>query len=251
MNVYTKQIEPEKPYPVMIYIHGGGFMTGTGGMARHAPDFLFQKDVLLVTFHYRLGAFGFLSVEDPAADVPGNAGLKDQNLALKWVKENIQFFGGDPNNITLTGHSAGAASVHFHLVSNMSKNLFNRAIIQSAAILSDWAVTPRNRALRLAKILGWDESQGDGHDMVEFLRAQDHLKIAEGQEKILTPEEKLKLSLTFGPVIEPYMGKQCLIPVHPKDMCRRAWSRSLPIIIGGSSEEGLISYKGNVYFSPT
>lgn len=227
----------------MVYIHGGAFTRGSSGTEFYGPDFLLQKDIVLVTFNYRLGAFGFLTLNDPQAEVPGNAGLKDQSLALKWVKENIQFFGGDPNNITLFGESAGAISVHFHMLSKMSKNLFHRAIVQSGTALR--AIVPDNGyALRLARALGWDGKEGNAKDMVEFLRLQDHTKIASVQEKLITPEEfKDRIMFSFGPVVEPYVSKQCLIARDPKDMCRRAWSRSMPILIGGTSDEGLFSYR--------
>ena len=178
VNIFTKTVNPEKPLPVMVYIHGGAFCRGSSGTELYGPDFLIQKDIVYVNFNYRLGALGFLSVDDPEAKVPGNAGLKDQALALKWIKENVQFFGGDPNNITLFGESAGGCSVHYHLLSNMSKNLFHRAIVMSGTALNNWSVMPDLKyPLRLAKALGWSEKDGDAKAMVEFLREQDAMKI--------------------------------------------------------------------------
>lgn len=245
-NVYTKSVQPATLLPVMVYIHGGAFCRGSAGTDMYGPDWLIQKDIVLVSFNYRLGAFGFLSVNDPKAQVPGNAGLKDQSLAMKWIKQNVQFFGGDPNNITLFGESAGGCSVHYHLLSSMSKNLFHRAIVQSGTALNNWSVAPDHQfALRLAKALGWEEKDGDAKDMVDYLRDQAPEKIVQAQEQLITPEEsKDQLLFPFGPVIEPYVSAQCLIPTNPVDMCRRAWSRSLPILIGGTSDEGLFSYAG-------
>lgn len=230
----------------MVWIHGGAFCRGSAGTEMYGPDWLIQKDIVLVSMNYRLGAFGFLSVNDPSVQVPGNAGLKDQSLALKWIKENVHCFGGDPQNITVFGESAGGCSVHYHLISNLSKNLFHRAIVQSGVALNTWSVGPDHQfPLRLAKALGWKESDGDEKAMVEFLRGQDPMKIVKAQENLMTPEEtKDQLLFPFGPVIEPYVSEQCIIPTNPLDMCRRAWSRSLPILIGGTSHEGLFSYRG-------
>lgn len=106
----------------MVFIHGGGFRAGSCSEDNYGPDYLVPgNDIILVTINYRLGLLGFLSCEDQSLGVPGNAGLKDQVLALKWIKENIKQFGGDPNNVTIFGQGAGAACVHLHILSPMSK----------------------------------------------------------------------------------------------------------------------------------
>lgn len=87
----------------MVWIYGGGFQVGEATRDMYSPDFFMSKDVVLVSISYRLGALGFLSLEDPELNVPGNAGLKDQILGLRWVQQNIEAFGGDPNNVTLFG----------------------------------------------------------------------------------------------------------------------------------------------------
>lgn len=84
---------------MLFYIHGGGFYSGSGSTELLGPDFLLMADVVVVTINYRLGALGFLNLKDKELNVPGNAGLKDQLLAMKFVKSNIRNFGGDPNNI--------------------------------------------------------------------------------------------------------------------------------------------------------
>lgn len=90
-----------------MYIHGGGFQIASGKLDMFGGDYLLQKDVLFVTLNYRVGPIGFLSLQDPALNVPGNAGLKDQVFALKWIQRNIKNFGGDPDNVTLFGTSVG------------------------------------------------------------------------------------------------------------------------------------------------
>lgn len=103
----------------MVWIYGGGFEGGDSTYDNYGPDFLLEKNVIVVSLNYRLGFLGFLSTGDNV--VPGNNGLKDQVLALKWVKDNIDRFCGDPNQITLAGQSAGSASVAYHIQSPQSQ----------------------------------------------------------------------------------------------------------------------------------
>jgi carboxylesterase type B len=148
LNVFTKCLGCQQPLkPVIVYIHGGAFQLGSA--SDHQPHLLMERDVVLVTVNYRLGAFGFLSLG--TKDIPGNQGLKDQVLALKWVRKNIETFGGDPNMITLMGNSAGAYSVTAHMVSPMSNGLFQRVIALSGAIT--WQKRFENDYLGLAESL--------------------------------------------------------------------------------------------------
>lgn len=108
----------------MVWFHGGGFHMGSGDTDLYGPDYLLEpaaadEGVVLVTLNYRLGPLGFLSV--PAAGVPGNAGLKDQAAALRWVRDNIAVFGGDPDRVTIFGESAGGTSVQMHMLSPVSR----------------------------------------------------------------------------------------------------------------------------------
>lgn len=109
--------QPNHTMPVMFWIYGGGFTQGNTSF--YGPDFLMHEGgVIVVSANYRLAVLGFISTGDQA--LPGNLGLKDQNLALKWTKRNIKYFGGDPHNITIFGQSAGGTSVGLHLVSKRS-----------------------------------------------------------------------------------------------------------------------------------
>ena len=107
--------------PTMVYIHGGAFENGDAEPSHLGPDYILDKDVVLVTMQYRLGVLGFLSTGDSIA--PGNFGLKDQTVALRWVQENIVNFGGNPNSITLFGQSAGSVSVNLHVLSPSAKGI--------------------------------------------------------------------------------------------------------------------------------
>ena len=131
LNVYVPKsaIENEDAsLPVMVWIHGGSLITGSGNYRDYGPDHFIEKDVVLVTINYRLGPLGFTFMND---SVPGNAGLKDQVLALQWVQDNIGQFHGDNSAVTIFGESAGAFSVSVHMLSPLSANLFQRVIMQS------------------------------------------------------------------------------------------------------------------------
>uniref|UniRef100_A0A182JKE7 Carboxylic ester hydrolase n=1 Tax=Anopheles atroparvus TaxID=41427 RepID=A0A182JKE7_ANOAO len=243
LNIFAKTINSSKPLPVMVYIYGGGFVEGTSGTELYGPDYLIEKDIVLVTFNYRVGALGFLCCQSPEAGVPGNAGLKDQRMALKWVQENIASFGGDPNAVTLFGHSAGGASVQYHTISDVSKNLFHRAIIMSGSTMCDWALSPqRSWPERLAKQMGWQGGEADGEDAaLQFLRQASPESIVDNQEKLFGPQEIQEGLLTpFAPTIEPYESETCFIPKSPLEMSRTAWGNAIDVMIGGTSEEGLI-----------
>lgn len=131
---------------------------------------------------------GFLSVDDESINVPGNAGLKDQVVALRWIRDNISRFGGDPNNITLFGESAGGCSVHYHLLSDMSRGLFHKAIVMSGSALNPWGICPlKNLAERLAKAVGWT-GEGGPVEMMKVLRAARPEALIKAQEAITTKE---------------------------------------------------------------
>lgn len=131
LNVYS----PEEPgdYPVMVWLHGGAFIYGSGG-ATYNPERLVENGVVVVTLNYRLGAFGFLP---HSALGSSNFGLQDQQLALQWVQGNIAEFNGDPDNVTLFGESAGGHSVMSQLVSPAAEGLFHKAIVQSGSYNGD------------------------------------------------------------------------------------------------------------------
>jgi cholinesterase len=249
INVYTPYLKTEKPLPVMVWIHGGAFYSGSSQTDLHGPDYFMQKDIVVVNFNYRLGPIGFLSLEDPELNIPGNAGLKDQNVALKWVQKNIANFNGDVNNITLIGTSAGAASTHYHMISEKSKGLFHRSIcISGSSFNGCFAEIPRRDfAQRLGKGLGWDGKGGD-KALLEFLEAADAYKMIVVSESLLTADEEYgeNLMVPFGPTVEPYITENCFIPENPLIMAKKAWSNSIDSIMGVTSFEGLFRAYCNV-----
>jgi para-nitrobenzyl esterase len=141
LNVYAPASSTDKSkLPVMYWIHGGGYSGGGSDEPRHNGDFLPLKGVVLVTINYRLGVFGFLATSDLAKEaggMAGNYGLMDMVAGLQWVKENIKQFGGDPDNVTIFGESAGSFAVSTLMASPMAKGLFAKGIGESGAAFSD------------------------------------------------------------------------------------------------------------------
>ncbi|MDD9969137.1 MAG: carboxylesterase family protein, partial [Myxococcales bacterium] len=138
LNVFAPAAGPDDALPVMVFIHGGGFVIGGSSQYEDAHTLSRVGDLVVVTINYRLGALGFLAHPelDAALGRPsGNNGLRDQQLALRWVRDHIVAFGGDPQNVTLFGHSAGAASVCYHLFADGSAGLAQRYITQSGSCL--------------------------------------------------------------------------------------------------------------------
>ncbi|EDS43769.1 esterase 6 [Culex quinquefasciatus] len=166
LNVFTPSL-PSKPpsetpqLPVMVWFHGGGFVTGSAQSSMYGANHLVQEGVVIVTVNYRLGPLGFLCLPD--VGIHGNMGLKDQRMSLAWVRENIKGFGGNPDNVTIFGQSAGGSSVHLHYLSENSRPLFHKAIAQSGTAFNQWVLQkdPDGRARRLAKLLGCKDENND------------------------------------------------------------------------------------------
>ncbi|XP_065089695.1 juvenile hormone esterase-like [Ochlerotatus camptorhynchus] len=135
LNVYSPMVIDGGSYlhPVLVFIHGGSFTFGSGGYDVHGVDLLIENEIAVVSINYRLDVLGFLRY--PRFNITGNYGLLDQLTALRWIHKNIQEFGGDPNRITLMGHSAGATSINYHMYSTHSKGLFQQAILSSGTFL--------------------------------------------------------------------------------------------------------------------
>ncbi|XP_076268000.1 esterase FE4-like [Rhynchophorus ferrugineus] len=225
--------------PVMVWIYGGAFANGASTIENFSPDYLIDDKVLVVTFNYRVGVFGFLSTGDYAA--PGNWGLKDQILALKWIKDNIVQFGGDPESVTLFGESAGAACVSILVQSTLAKGLFHRAIMQSGTSLNQWsrARSPRESAFALGRIL--DIRTNDSKVLVDQLRKIDNRTLQTTSTSTNLGETILHNpldGLTFAPTIEvPHPG--AVFTNHSHETLRNGDINRIPVIVGFNSQEAL------------
>nr|XP_022906488.1 esterase B1-like [Onthophagus taurus] len=239
LNVHTPKIPENFDHlkPVMVWIHGGGFLSGSGNRELYGPEFLIPQDVVVVTINYRLGALGFLYLNDPKLGVPGNAGLKDQVMALKWIKNNIKNFGGDPDNVTIFGESAGGASVHYLILSPMARGLFHKAIPQSGCALNPWAWGSYS-AKDLCNILKKETNNEE-----EILKVLQNVSV----EHLFKAQFKLKDHIRaddfrpLGPIIEkisPY--EEAFLSEPPLDLILQGRYNQVPIMMGYTSREGML-----------
>ena len=184
LNVWTATWPPASLKPVMVWIHGGGNVAGSGN---ENGESLARHGVVLVSFNYRLGVFGFLAHPDLTAESPdhasGNYGLMDQIAALQWVQENIKKFGGDPANVTIFGESAGAMDVNLLMASPLAKGLFHRVIAESGSILLAGGAAPLSEAEQRGVKFAELADLGSGAGAVKALRAAsvEHLLEAFGK----------------------------------------------------------------------
>uniref|UniRef100_A0A1B6CKI6 Carboxylic ester hydrolase n=1 Tax=Clastoptera arizonana TaxID=38151 RepID=A0A1B6CKI6_9HEMI len=195
INVYTSEMPKNGTNlkPVMFWIYGGSFQTGSADI--YGPEYLIRKDIVLVTFNYRVNVLGFFALGNK--EVSGNYGLKDQLFALKWVQANIANFGGDPSRVTIFGESAGSASVQYQLLSAQSKGLFHQAIVQSGSALDPWALTksPKDVAFKLAKSLG--HNLNNTNELYLFFMQQPADLLARASDKLLLSEEQKKVARDY------------------------------------------------------
>lgn len=228
--------------PVLFYIHGGSYQFGGANSEKLAADYFMLHDVVLVTMNYRLGPLGFLSLENSELLVPGNAGLKDQLMALKWFKANCVNFNADPNNITLFGNSAGSSSTNLLMSSAQTKGLFHKAILMSGTAFNYWAITARrNYAYRLAKLNGYVGEENNEADILKFLKSLPAEKLV-GHE-LRTAEERIKgFPYEFSPTIESFETENCILNNKPQLMMQASWSNNIPVMLGGTSFECLYRY---------
>ncbi|XP_042858662.1 venom carboxylesterase-6-like [Penaeus japonicus] len=228
LNVYTPQdaLSAEEPLPVMVFIHGGGYYMGAA-LNNHGFQPMVANGVIVVAMQYRLGVLGFLSTEDSAA--PGNLGLKDQTLALQWVKDNIASFRGDSERVTLYGGSAGAASVHYQMLAPSAAGLFNAAILQSGSSLCPFA-EGRNFLQAAQKIaLRFDCPIEPSEVLVTCLQSVNfHLL----DEMYFTFFEWNVQPFTFAPRVD---GE--FIPDEPVTLLREGLFHHVPVVMGINANE--------------
>ncbi|KAK9870530.1 hypothetical protein WA026_008094 [Henosepilachna vigintioctopunctata] len=239
LNVYTPNLPSNggELLPVMVFFHGGGFLCGGGNSHWYGPDVLLDRDIILVVTNYRLGALGFLSTGDEVS--PGNYGLKDQSLALKWVKRNIKYFGGDPKSVTLFGESAGGASANYHMLSPLSRGLFKGVISQSGTSFCTWAHAPEGENVQMANKLGEavDCPTTSSKALVECLRHIDPLVLVAQDRKFM--EWDTDPMIPFKPCVEP-PSSEAFLTDTPANLFKQGKFEDVPWIVGLNTEDGLL-----------
>ncbi len=244
LNVWSPAKASTERLPVMVWIHGGSFVTGAGSMEVYDGQNLAAKGVVVVTINYRLGALGFLAhpalSKESDKGASGNYGLLDQLAALQWVQRNIAAFGGDPAKVTVFGESAGAISILDLLVSPLSKGLFQRAIAESGILLdsgfgvsttSDLA-TAEKAGEDYAEMLGIDPS-GDVAAGLRSLTPEQLLAVDP------TPATLLETGLTWKPIADGYV-----LADAPTRLWADGKQMSVPLLIGSNSDEGNLFLQG-------
>lgn len=229
----------------MVLSHGGGFVTGNGILKKESgPDYLIENDVVVVTINYRLGPLGFLCLEVPEA--AGNMGLKDHVKALQWVQTNIDKFGGDKDNVTILGVSAGSAACEFLMLSPLAKGLFHKCILQSGSTLNNWAINfPKKAkvmAAKLAEALGYTGPDDNTNAIYKVLFDATASDLTKAAFQVTQKECPLRLFFGFVPVIEQNFGNgDAFLIDTPYNMLREGKFNYVPIIKGFCNKEGILA----------
>ncbi|KAJ3621323.1 hypothetical protein MTP99_003474 [Tenebrio molitor] len=233
INVFVPRENPnsQDKLDVIVHVHGGGYMYGNG-LAYSRPEVLMDRDVIFVTFNYRLGILGFLSTEDDV--VPGNNGLKDQVMALRWVQNHIASFGGNPDSFTLTGLSAGGSSVHLHYFSEMSKGLFHRGFSQSGVALNSFSLQKGalEKAQRLAEAVGCPSTPTRA--LADCLKQRHHKQIL--KQLPLFFSHLIFPFMPFTPVVEK--GSKPFLSEHPYSLLTKGKINNVPWLCSNTLHEG-------------
>ncbi|KAI8520206.1 Cocaine esterase [Branchiostoma belcheri] len=228
LNVETPAIAKDAGLPVLLWIHGGGLYVGAGYFLPYT-SLAAHQDVVVVTFNYRLGVLGFFSTGD--GNAPGNFGFLDQVQAMVWVQENIRNFGGDPDRVTIFGESAGGASVCYHVVSPLSKGLFQRAISQSGVCQTcDTFSRPQERAVMLAQELGCDTR--DTANMVAGLRQKSADELNSGTLEVMKKIVRQGAQLPFAPAVDGHF-----LPAEPAVIFDMGRANAADYLLGVNNHE--------------
>ncbi len=235
LNLWTPGLGDGARRPVMVWLHGGAFAYGSGNRAvTDGTNLARRGDVVVVSVNHRLNIFGFLHLGDiggPAWAYSGNAGVLDLVAALRWVRDNIEHFGGDPGNVTIFGESGGGGKVSVLLAMPAARGLFHRAIIQSGAAIR---VSTRERANALAEAVLKEVGLSRGEcERLQMLPAEQLLAaMAPASRAVGRTRWPLLDRYDFGPVVD---GMD--LPQHPGEPGAPAIAAGIPLMIGGTREE--------------
>ncbi|KAL0832243.1 hypothetical protein ABMA28_001693 [Loxostege sticticalis] len=228
-NVFVPDTTTTK-LPVMVMVHGGAFQSGHG--SSNSPiQLVNSKRIIVVSFNYRLGPLGFLCLG--TKDIPGNAGMKDQVALLRWVRENIKSFRGNPDDVTIAGCSAGGVSVDLLLLSKMARGLFHKAIVMSGANVGVFGavVDPIKNAEDYAKNINYDQS--------EYSSLEEFYKNVPLEQLYSYSSVSTDLALVFSPCVERDVGQERFLDDTPVNIIKNGDYVQCPLLYGFSNMEGL------------
>jgi para-nitrobenzyl esterase len=224
LNVWTPALGATQSLPVMVWIHGGGFAVGSGSEPRYNGANLAAKGIVVVTLNHRLNALGFLAHPQLSAESPegasGNYGMLDLVAAMRWVKDNIRAFGGDPSQVTIAGESAGSIAVSALMASPMTRGLFARAIGESAAMFP--SPTRSHATLAEAELGGLAFARKVGAKTLAELRAAPAADILAASPGV-----------GFRPIIDGHF-----LPRSPTEIFAAGVQNDVPLLAGWNKDEG-------------
>ena len=241
LNVFTHKLPDDDnvlSLPVIFWIHGGAFTVECNDSRMYGPDLLLEHDVVLVTINYRLGPLGFLALGKEG----GNQGMHDQVTALKWVQNHISAFGGDPNNVTIMGESAGGMSCMLHLVSPLSQGLFHKVIALSGTGSTPFMHNdrkPQHYARAAAKkLVAQNGEDYTDEELLAKLRLVPAKKIASLSSMFKDWDSTF---VCFKPCLDPQDGAEAFLPIPFVQAVQEGKvDTQIPVFTGCNSEEGLI-----------
>ena len=230
LNVWTGAKKTNEKRPVLVWIHGGGFVSGSGSVPIYDGEAMARKGVVFVSINYRLGIFGFLAHPDLTAESPqkasGNYGLMDQIAALKWVQDNISAFGGDPEKITIAGQSAGSASVVYLIASPRAKGLLHQAIAQSGA-----GLLKRDPDTDAVALISLKQAEQTGLQVTEALHASSIQEL-----RAISANDLLsKVRFHAQPIIDGYV-----LPENAPKIYAENHENEVRLITGWNEDDGIV-----------
>lgn len=233
LNIWVPHPRPQNS-AVLVWIFGGGFYSGTTALGLYDGKILAsEENIILVSINYRVTNLGFLYFEKARHEAPGNAGMFDQLMALQWIRDNIRYFGGNPNNVTLFGESAGAVSISYHLLSPLSRNLFHQAILQSGAPTMPWGIVDtkklNHRGLLLAEAVGCPHDEAQIELVIECLRNTDPWDLVNNE----TNENFGVVEFAFTPIVDGVF-----LDDLPENLLENKDFKKTKLLLGSNTEEG-------------
>lgn len=225
LNVWTKTHAGERR-PVFMWIYGGGFTSGGTGVPIYDGEAMAKKGVIFVSVNYRVGVFGFFAHPELTDESPnhasGNYGLLDQVAALKWIRKNIAAFGGDPNNVTIGGQSAGSMSVNCLVASPLAKGLFNKAIAESGSFMTENPTLQSNN-LQSSEQQGLKVAQAAHASSIKELRN-------------IPAAELMKIPGRYSPIIDGYV-----LPEPVPQIFAEGKQNKVPVLTGWNADESFVA----------